>query len=189
MDVYQGYLYGGSSRIKDSTSIAQLWRTQNGTTWTPVFTDGLGDDGNTHVSAMAEFKSNLYIGLRNMAGGQLYRSEDGMNWTAVFTDGLGNPQNSRPYGLISFNNYLYLVFSNLSTGAEVWQSSDGESWRQIVTNGWGNANNGFADYFDKAAAIFNQSLYIGTANDKDGGEIWQRLHWVHLPLIARSFSK
>jgi hypothetical protein len=186
MDVYQGYLYVGSSLVNDSTSIAQLWRTQDGTTWDPVFMDGIGDNGNTHVSAMAEFKGNFYLGMRNAAGGQLWRSEDGVNWTAVFTDGLGNPQNSRPYGLIVFDDHMYLVFSNVRTGAEVWQSSDGESWRQIVAEGWGDANNGFADYFDKAAAVFNQSLYIGTANYEEGGEIWQQLHLIHLPMIIRS---
>lgn len=187
MDVYQGYLYVGVPLIQGNTSIAQLWRSQNGTTWTPVFTDGLGDAGNTHVSSMAEFKGNFYIGMRNPSGGQVWRSSDGMNWTPVFTDGLGDPTNSRPYGLIVFNDHLYLVFSRPGIGAEVWQSKDGETWRQVVAGGWGDVNNGFADYFDKAAAVFNQSLYIGTGNNQDGGEIWQQLHWVHLPLTVRGF--
>ncbi len=189
MDVFDGRLYVGISRIQDTTSIAELWRSQDGIHWTAVFTDGLGDAGNTHVSAMAEFKGNFYIGLRNPNGGQVWRSEDGVNWSAVITDGLGNPQNSRPYGLIAFGKHLYLVFSNVNTGAEVWQSKDGETWRQVVAEGWGDANNVFADYFDKAAAIFNQSLYIGTMNQEDGGEIWQQLHWVHLPLIVRGYPE
>jgi hypothetical protein len=38
MHVFDGYLYlGGSQDGK-----AALWRTENGTDWTPIFTDGLG---------------------------------------------------------------------------------------------------------------------------------------------------
>ena len=107
-----------------------------------------------------------------------------MNWTAALTGGY--VANSRPYGLIVFNDQLYLVFSNVDTGAEVWQTGDGVSWRQISAGGWGDSNNGFADYFDKGAVVFNQALYIGTVNNVDGGEIWQRLHQLYLPLVLKN---
>ncbi len=187
MDVYQGYLYVGLSRVTPSDGAqAELWRSRNGTAWHPVFTDGLGEAGNTHVSAMAEYKGEQYIAMRNATtGGQVGRSADGLNWTPVFTDGLGNPANSRPYGLIGYQNRLIVIFSNLSAGAEAWWTADGESWQQIAAGGWGDSNNGFADYFDKGAAIFHESLYIGTMNLVDGGEIWRRLHLTDLPLIVR----
>lgn len=187
MEVYQGYLYVGLSRVTPSNgALAELWRSKDGTNWTPVFTDGLGEAGNTHLSAMAEFEGELYIAMRNSTtGGQVWRSADGLNWTPVFTDGLGNLANSRPYGLIVYANRLIVIFSNVATGAEVWWTADGESWQQIATGGWGDSNNGFADYFDKAADIFHESLYIGTLNNADGGEIWRRLHLANLPVIVR----
>lgn len=187
MDVFQDYLYVGISRVTPSNGVlAELWRSDNGSNWTPVFTDGLGDSGNSHVSAMAEFKGKFYISLRNPAGGQVWRSDNGLVWTPVFTDGLGNPKNTRPYGLIVHEDRLVLIFSITSTGSEVWQTADGVSWQQISFEGWGNLNNGMADYFDKAAVVFQNSLYIGTVNLVDGGEIWQRLKSLYLPLVSKN---
>jgi hypothetical protein len=186
LDAYGGYLYLGLGRWPPG--IAEPWRMDDHTTWIPVFTDGLGNSSNTHVSAMAEFSEYFYIGLRNEAtGGEVWRSNDGVSWTSVFTGGLGNAADTRPYGLITFEDKLYLVFSNLSTGAEVWQSTDGVAWHQISAGGWGDGNNIFADYFDKAAVIFNDALHIGTYNEMDGGEIWLMLdQQVYLPLVLRN---
>jgi len=184
MDVYRGYLYVGLSR----NSVAELWRTNDGLAWTPVFTNGLAPN-NTNVSAMAEFNGAFYIGLRNVvSGGEVWRTTDGTTFTRVFDGGLGDVNNGRPYGLQVFNGYLYLVFSNLVTGAEVWRTSDGMTWEQVSDAGWGDSNNGVADYFDKGAAIFNNRLYIGTANWANGGEVWLFLHKrVYLPLVLRNY--
>jgi hypothetical protein len=189
MDVYQEHLYVGLSRVVGSGgSLAELWRS-DGATWTPVFTDGLGDADNSHVAALAEFQGDLYIGLRNATtGGQVWRSGNGLDWTPVFTDGLGSAANSRPYGLIADNSHLVVVFSNMATGVQVWQTGDGVSWQEIAAGGWGNGNNMFADYFDKAAVVFRGALYIGTMNEVDGGEIWRRLHTVYLPLVLKNLG-
>jgi len=186
MDVYQGRLYLGLSRVTAiNGTLAELWRTDNGTTWTPVFVDGLGDANNSHVCAMAEYQGELYISLRNaITGGQVWRSANGVNWTPVFVDGLGSPTNSRPYGLVAHAGRLMVVFSRFD-GAQVWQTGDGASWQQVVSDGWGDGNNTFADYFDKADAVFGPALYIGTQNTVDGGEIWRTLNLVYLPIVLR----
>ena len=181
MDIFGGRLYVGIVR----DNVAELWRTQNGTDWTPVFTDGLAEN-NTDVSAMAEFQGEFYIGLRNVvSGGEVWRSSDGLNWTPMFTGGLGKAANGRPYGLIVHGNYLYLVFSNDETGAEVWRSADGATWRPVMQGGWGDSNNWYADYFDKAAAEFQGQLYIGTLNWVNGGDIWMKLGDIYLPVIGK----
>jgi DNA-binding beta-propeller fold protein YncE len=170
MDVYSGCLYVGLGR----NGVAELWRSDDGTTWNAVFTDGLAAN-NTNVSAMAGFDGQFYIGLRNVTtGGEVWRSANGLDWTSVFTGGLGNPWNQRPYGLIVFDSRLYLVFSNGDTGAEVWRTADGSTWEQVATGGWGDSNNSYSDYYDKAATVFNDRLYIGTFNDTNGGEVWKK---------------
>ena len=172
MDAYNDYEYFGISL----NGLATLVRTNDLLTWTPVFTDGLGNSYNTTVSSMAEFNGDFYIGLRNVTdGGEVWRTSNGMDFSPVITGGLGDENNLRPYGLTVYQNYLYLVFNNLSTGAEVWRTSDGNSWQQVNNDGWGDASNGYADYYDKGAAIFNNSLFIGTMNTSTGGEIWQML--------------
>jgi hypothetical protein len=54
-----------------------------------------------------------------------------------------------------------------------------------MQGGWGDAGNGFADYFNKAAAIFDDSIYIGTENDSTGGQVWQMLREIFLPLVVK----
>jgi hypothetical protein len=189
LDVFNGYLYAGISRVVSSvTGRAELWRTEDGTTWTPVFTDGLGSADNSDVSAMAEFKGDLYIGLRNrVTGGQVWRAGDGVNFTPAFVDGLGNTENRGAYGLIVFMDKLYVTFSNFETGAEAWQTADGATWQPVMQDGWGKGGaNAWADYFDKAAVVFHDDLYIGTVNDQDGGEIWLMLPYrTWLPQILK----
>ena len=78
------------------------------------------------------------------------------------------------------------MYSNYVTGAEVWRgNAPPVSDQRIVQGGWGDANNKIADYFDKAHMSFNGSLYIGTGNDVTGGQIWQMLDQLYLPLVIR----
>jgi predicted amidohydrolase YtcJ len=187
MDEYGGDLYFGFGR--SASQAAELWQMDETLSWSAVFTDGLGNPHNTNISAMAEFDGYFYIGLRNLTdGGEVWRSANGINWTPVITGGLGVVENKRPYGLIVFKQQLYLVFGNLTDGAQVWRTSDGVNWMRISEDGWGDINNSYADYFDKAGEIFNDSLYIGTINETEGGEVWRLLHQIYLPLIMEKYS-
>jgi hypothetical protein len=188
LEVFHDKLYVGLSRVVDNTgATAELWQTEDGLHWTAVFTDSLGNPNNTYISAMAVHKGWFYIGFRNVqSGGQLWRSENGTDWEVVFDDGLGNPKNGRLYGLLPYGDQLILVFSNYETGVQVWQSPDGLSWSPINEAGWGNPDFKIADYFDNAAVVFQNSLYIGASNPNSGGVIWQRLHLLFLPAILRN---
>jgi hypothetical protein len=182
MEAYGDHLYAG---FCNSAWGAGLWRT-DGVSWTAVFTSGLGTPRNACLPSMAEFQDNLYIGLWNFeTGAQVWRSGDGLDWTPVFTGGLGNRLNRYPNGLIVFADELYLAFRNGESGAGVWRSSDGETWEQVNAGGWGDPKNGNADFWDKGAAVFGKSLYLGTWKD-GGGEVWQLslAYPVYLPLVA-----
>jgi hypothetical protein len=187
IEVFDEYVYVGFGRIIDDTYTAELWRSNDGYTWAPVFINGAGDVNNSNVTAMEGYDGYFYIGIRNVnSGGEVWRSPNGTDWTVVFDGGNGDPDNQRPYGLISFNGCLYLVMNNSSSGAEVWESNDGLTWRVIANNGWGDSNNRYADYVDNGHAIFNGGLYIGTVNTDDGGEIWAyQMPRNFLPLIVR----
>jgi len=187
MDVFNGYLYVGLARDDGGeSSIAELWRSSDGSTWNPVFTDGLALN-NTHVASMAEFNGYFYIGLRNVtSGGEVWRSNDGVTFNKVFDSGLGDPNNLRPYGLLVYDDQLYLSITNEETGDEIWRTSDGSTWEQVNIDGWGFSYNNYSDYFDKGAAVFKNSLYFGTLNGAIGGEIWEYLpETIYLPLVIR----
>ena len=56
-----------------------------------------------------------------------------------------------------------------------------------MLGGWDKGGaNAWANYYDKAAVIFRDALYVGSVNDTNGGEIWQMLKRTFLPLIRRS---
>ena len=187
-DDFGGYLYVGISRkVGASGSRAELWRSQNGTTWTKVFNDGLGQAGNTDVAAMAEFRGQFYIGLRNtITGGQVWRSDNGMTFTPVFTDGLGKTANRGAYGLFALDDHLFVTLANFATGAEIWATPDGSTWHPMMLGGWNKGGaNAWADYYDKVAVVFRDALYVGSVNETDGGEVWQMLKRTFLPLIRR----
>jgi len=184
--VFGQHLYAGVSRVVGATARAELWRSMDGTQWEAVFTNGLGDAGNSQLSALEEFQGQFYLGLRNeTTGGQLWRSADGRYWERVFTDGLGVPGNSRLHGLLAKGDQFYLVVSNVVTGAQVWRSTDGTAWEPVMQGGWGDPAHGFADYFDKAAAIFRGVLAVGTVNETLGGQVWHMGSLGFLPLIVR----
>jgi hypothetical protein len=172
METYNDYLYFCAGL----NGLATLLRTDDLITWTPVFTDGLGNPNNTNVTALAEFKGDFYIGLRNITdGGEVWRTSNGVDFSPVITGGLGDVNNMRPYGLIVYEDYLYLVLNNPVDGAGIWRTSDGDSWIQVGFGGWGDSSNYFGDYNDKGATIYNNSLFFGTFNNVTGGQIWQML--------------
>ncbi len=67
---------------------------------------------------------------------------------------------------------------------EVWRTQDGTTWGQVGFAGFGNSNNR-APYWNNSVTVFNNSLYIGTNNGANGGQVWQMLNQLYLPLILR----
>jgi len=180
MAEFNGYLYAGVYNIVAGT---RIWRTSNGTTWTQVNTDGFGDVNNTETITLAVYKGQLYAGIMNnqVTGGEIWRTSNGITWSPVITDGFGDPNKSDMLGLYVFENRLYATTSNNTTGTEVWVTSDGDHWSQVNIDGWGDSNNGFS-LRGNSIANFKNNLFISVFNIANGGEVWQMLHQVYLPL-------
>lgn len=184
-----GYLYTGTI---NSTTGGQVWRTPDGTTWTQVNTGGFGDPNNRSVRAFAVFDGYLYAGTSTPdTGGQIWRCsaasgcDENADWVQVVSDGFGDENNTSVVALIVSNRTLYAMTYNGTTGMEVWRSNDGQRWDQVGYPGFGDSNNSWT-YWDNGVTVFDGSLYIGTWNFGNGGELWQLLHRVFLPLIQRS---
>jgi len=107
----------------------------------------------------------------------------------VVSNGYGNADTRAMNALEVFNDHLYFVVANFVTGMEVWRSSTGNSgdWEQVGFAGFGDSNN-LAPYWDNPVTVFSNSLYVGTCNSTDGGEVWQYLrNKVYLPLAMRNY--
>jgi hypothetical protein len=147
--------------------------------------NGFGTANNYQTGGFAIFGGQLYMGTRNdVTGAQLWRSSDGIVWSPVFQNGLGNIDNYKLEALHVAGNQLYAGFDNWATGLEVWASADGTTWRQVNPDGFGD-NNNESTLWSNSVITYNGTLYIGTGNGPNGGEVWAQLHSVLLPLVRR----
>jgi hypothetical protein len=197
MEIFNGYLYVGTYSYDSATSRSngcEVWRT-DGVTWIKVVTDGFGDLNCSRVS-LAAYGDSLYAGTgiwnpdtQSSPGGQVWRCtttsgcDEASDWTLSASGGFGNPQNRHIYSLLIFDSQLYAVTGNFSTGLEVWFTSNGASWEQVGFAGFGDSNNQ-APFWDNSVTVFNNRLFIGTMNWANGGEIWQLLNQIYLPLVS-----
>jgi len=181
---FNGYLYAGTCNWNSTTRTSTggtVWRSPTGDagTWAPVSTNGFGAASNMWVSSLAAFNGYLYAGTYGPSGvgSEIWRCQvcDGSDWTKVVDNGFGNSDNRGGNALEVFNGYLYASTTNSATGMEVWRSNTGNSgdWTQVAFAGFGDSNNPNG-YYDNAMTVFNSRLYIGTWNDANGGEVWQR---------------
>ncbi len=186
LEGYNGYLYAGvynrdTSASPSTSTGGQVWRTDDGTTWSAINTNGFGDPQNYAVRSFAVLGGQLYAGTANYSyatgtstGGKIFRCTvcDGSDWSAVMTNGFGDTNNQNVNGLIAFDNALYAVTSNSQTGMEVWRTFNGTSWAQVAVDGFGDSNNRSSFYSNNLAA-FNGALHLGTNNTAHGGELWR----------------
>jgi hypothetical protein len=181
---FDGYFYAAIENWGEGGD--EIWRANDGLTWTPVVTDGFGDTDNDNLglSGFAVLDGYLYIGTsNNTTGAQVYRSNNGTTWIQVVGDGFGDVNNFKIESMVHFAGLLCAGTNNEVTGIEVWCSSDGITWEQVNTDGFGDSNNA-CTLWSIGTVVHDNRLYIGTGNKAEGGEIWMMmLHQVFLPLV------
>lgn len=183
MIVFNGYLYAGTY---NHVSGAEVWRTSNGTVWTQANTDGFGELGVCSIIGMTVFENALYAGVNKCdnAGGEIWRTTNGTNWTKVMVNGFGDANNRSAGAFVVFEDDLFIMMENNITGIEIWRSSDGENWRQVSPDGLGDSNNIYGSW-GHSFHVYNDRLYLLTNNSANGGEVWQMLPSIYLPIINR----
>ncbi len=176
---FSNTLYAGTYNW--SGNGAQLWRSADGTSWSPVMTNGFGITRNVGIDHLAVFSGQLYAGMwsGSVNGGEVWRSGDGLNWTRVVSQGFGDPSNGEVFQFAVFSGTLYAsTWSYTSThGAEIWRSADGVTWTRTVSNGFGTPDTPFI-----ASMIpYDGHLYAGTYGyhwtsqpyTYTGGAVWR----------------
>ncbi len=184
---FNGYLYAGTA---NTTTGGEVWRTNDGTTWSQANADGFGTVNNPNVPALAAFNGYLYastMGKSGVNGATVWRCQvcDGSDWTKVVDNGFGDINTRTNGALAILAGRLYFVVGNSTTGMEVWRTTDGANWEQVGFAGLGDSNNN-ASYWDNSTTVLNGHLYVGTSNSANGGEVWEFLHLnTYLPLLVR----
>jgi uncharacterized protein YjiK len=178
---FNGYLYAS---VENTAYGLEIWRTSDGEIWTQANVSGFGDTNNGETGGLAVLGGYLYSGTRNnTTGAQLWRSSNGITWTQVVDNGFGDNNNGKLESPFTFGGYLYAVTNNGVTGVEVWRSLNGTTWNQVNVDGFGDSNNA-TTVWSNGTVAFNNRLFIGTMNWANGGEIWQLLNQIYLPLVS-----
>ncbi len=183
MQVFQGYLCGGT---QNHESGAQVWCTQDGTTWTQKNVSGFGqstpDPRGVQVWSGYVFNGALYFGVQNKGMllsnttddlGKLYRTSDlegNPTWKEVFS---GEPGSKRIDLLGELDGYLY-ISARGPEGVRIFRSPSGDpgSWSQVNVAGMdGNPNNLGVEV--DSAVSYNGALYVGVSNTTSGFELWR----------------
>lgn len=189
LEVYSDTLFAGTW---NRTTGGEVWASSDGLSWKQVNADGFGTVNNEVISALAAFKGMLYASTRTAGSGvgnEVWRCQlcDSSDWSKVVDNGFGNVETDSNSALEVLSDYLYFAVGNMSTGIEVWRSLDGSSatWKQVAFEGFGDSNN-IAPYYDNSVTVSGSSLYVGTVNFADGGEVWLYLsNEVYLPIVLR----
>ena len=124
-----------ATAASDGNGRGQLWRTEDGSTWSQIVNAGFGDSDDTGVRALAAWGDMFYACTYNpVSGAEIWRSNTGDSgtWSRVVSGGNGNSANYICTGFQEFNGYLYTALENESTGAQVWRTADGSTWSPVV---------------------------------------------------------
>ena len=163
----------------------EIWRSNNGSTWTQVVSEGFGDRFNGEILHLAVFNNQIYASAWSYTdahGAEIWRSSTGNagEWEQVVANGLGDATNQAGVTMEVFNGHIYIgtyswnSATNRPNGCEIWRS-DGATWAKVITDGFGNVN----CYAVRSLAGFGDFLYAGLSIwDPDAqayspGEIWR----------------
>lgn len=176
--VFKGNLYAGTwnqDLNTGATQGGQVWRSADGTTWSPVALPG-SDATNLEIIRFTAFNDQIYASTWSYTtthGSEIWRSPSGDSgtWTRVTQTphGFGNANNVAIISFETFNGYLYAGTRNEVGGSQVWRTLDGVSWTPVSQNGFGAAESVSVS----ALAVFNGYLYAGAYGPWAGSEIWR----------------
>lgn len=169
LEVFNGQMYAGT--WPGEGSIAQVWRTSDGQTWSQ-FRPNWSDS--TMVFDAQAFGSYLYVGTYSDTGGEIWRM-NGSAWTRVVSGGFGDANNAAINALAVFSDALYAATSNWTSGVEVWRSPSGDtgSWTQVNADGFGLMP--AATSQDIVMEVYNGNLYVGLTRltPTNTAELWR----------------
>jgi hypothetical protein len=167
LEVFGGQLYAGTQNDKG----AQLWRTADGSNWSPLTLPGFSSYGEGVVFDLIVFNGHLYagIGAWPVLGitGQIWRTADGTTWERVTGAWEANTNNAGVNNFEIFGGMIYATIYNPIEGIEIYRSSTGNSndWARVASASFGlNNAYGVATGF----AAFNNSLYVALEGPKGG---------------------
>ena len=148
---------------------AGIWRSDDGLTWSQVYTGNVATDYNQGIWNMVVYSNTIYavteVTGSSPHGAQILKSStgDSSSWTPAAPDGFGEPLNV--FGSFQvYDSCLYIATENYNIalgkdyGAQMHRTCDGSSWDRVDNLSFGDTSNAFVS----AMEVFSNTLYIST---------------------------
>jgi len=140
LEAFDGYLYAGTHNPIDPEPIfdgAQIFRSSDGVTWTPVIDPGFGNSHDIAPPAILDFtifNGYLYASTGRGNASQIWRTLNGTTWAPMDVTGFSDPDNVDITCLTEFSGKIYAGVTNQVNGAQIWSSftGDNNSWTQVA---------------------------------------------------------
>ena len=177
LEAFNGYLYAGTynpinpapGQLYDG---AQIFRSQNGMTWSAMTLPGFGDTHDIAPPAILDLTIfNGYIYASTGRGGnaaQIRRSGDGENWPPMVIDSFADPDNQDITALAEYDGKIYAGVTNQNSGPLLWSSftGDNNSWTQVTQGDPGTPAASVTGF-----AVFDGGLY-GAVETNGPAQVW-----------------
>ena len=196
LGAFRGRLFAGTGSLYCKDGV-ELWSLQPGeNVWDPIAGERFALQTalareSKYLLAMAAFRDALYVatGDQRTGGSEIWRSGDGRFWEAVvgapspYRAGMGHPSHDMIFELAVFTDHLYAaVQDRAGQGGALWRSRDGTTWEMIVGDEGGRYPSGFGqpNIGLVSLAVGGGTLFLGTTNMAEGGQLWvseDGVHW------------
>jgi hypothetical protein len=178
LEAFNGYLYAGTHNPIDPAPLfdgAQIFRSPDGVTWTPVTQPGFGNSHDIAPPAILDFvvfNNQLYAGTGRGNASQIWRTSNGTIWAPMDVTGFSDPDNVDITALAVYNGMIYAGVTNQVTGVQIWRSFTGNNneWTQAAPALPGTVPasvTGFAEFG------FDGGLYAAIESEEGPAQIWR----------------
>lgn len=176
LEAFNGYLYAGTHHPIDPLLLydgAQIFRSPDGVTWTPVTQPGFGIAHDYKPPAILDlmvFNGYLYASTGQGDGpAQIWRSLDGIIWAPMTITGFSDPDTVDITAFAEYGGWIYAGATNLISGAQIWRSFSGDNntWTKVAPGGAGSAPASVTGF-----AVFGGALYAAVGSSAPA-QIWR----------------
>ena len=171
-------LYVSSLSSVSRGSGARILRSEDGMSFDPVGTPGLGNANVSTFRSLVAFDDHLFVAPAGEGttwnvtrAPTILRSDDPARgeWTQACPAGFRDPTNDGIFELEVFNNHLYAGTFNHSLGYQIWKTpATGKEpcrWTKVLERG---AYRGSLNEMAMSMCAFNGALYIGSGLQNGG---------------------
>jgi hypothetical protein len=191
LEAFKGYLYAGTHNPIDPAPLydgAQIFRSSDGVSWTPVTQPGFGNTHDIAPPAILDFlvfNDYLYAGTGRGNASQVWRTSNGTTWAPMDVTGFSDADNVAVTVLAAYGSKIYAGVTNQVSGAQVWSSftGDNNTWSRVAPDVLGTEPASITGMVE-----FDGALYAAVESATPA-QIWQTYGGSWATIVSDGFGE